>query len=169
MSKSQDVRDFCPVPLEQRPLTEYERLKERPGFAWTTQSQSRYLKVLGILTSLFLGLCLLLGTASTQPTKEANSLTLLAYSISGTITLLTLVYVRVYLGWQYVYNRLMKSTVPYEESGWYDGQTWVKSPEALVKDRLTGTYQLRPILTRLKSAMAILLGLQLVVVVWIAS
>ena len=30
----------------------------------------------------------------------------------------------------------MEATVPYEESGWYDGQVWIKPPEILIQDRL---------------------------------
>lgn len=26
-------------------------------------------------------------------------------------------------------NRLLSAVVPYEETGWYDGQLWVKPPE----------------------------------------
>lgn len=32
-------------------------------------------------------------------------------------------------GWSYVGDRLLSAVVPYEESGWYDGQMWVKPPE----------------------------------------
>ncbi|MEB3174634.1 MAG: CGLD27 family protein, partial [Cyanobacteriota bacterium] len=35
------------------------------------------------------------------------------------------------------------------ESGWYDGQTWPKPPEVLVRDRLIVQYQVSPILRRL--------------------
>jgi len=32
-------------------------------------------------------------------------------------------------GWSYVGDRLLSAVIPYEESGWYDGQMWVKPPE----------------------------------------
>lgn len=32
-------------------------------------------------------------------------------------------------GWSYVGDRLLSAVVPYEETGWYDGQMWVKPPE----------------------------------------
>ena len=44
----------------------------------------------------------------------------------------------------------MEATVPYEESGWYDGQIWIKPPEILLQDRLIGTYELYPGLLRLQ-------------------
>ncbi len=39
--------------------------------------------------------------------------------------------------------RLLSATVEYEETGWYDGQVWVKTPQMLMRDRLLGTYQVR--------------------------
>lgn len=57
---------------------------------------------------------------------------------------------RLYLGWSYVRDRLMRPTIFYEESGWYDGQTWTKPPELLTRDRLIVTYQIQPILQRLQ-------------------
>jgi hypothetical protein len=38
----------------------------------------------------------------------------------------------------------MEATFPYEESGWYDGQIWIKPPEVLIQDRLIGTYEIYP-------------------------
>lgn len=35
-------------------------------------------------------------------------------------------------GWSYVGDRLLSAVIPYEESGWYDGQMWVKPPEVRI-------------------------------------
>ena len=35
----------------------------------------------------------------------------------------------------------------------YDGQTFVKPPEVLTRDRLLGTYEVKPTLTRLKATL----------------
>lgn len=59
-------------------------------------------------------------------------------------------------GWQHVGDRLISATVEYEETGWYDGQTWVKTPQVLMRDRLMSNYTVKPALARLKST---LLGL----------
>ena len=64
---------------------------------------------------------------------------------------------RLYLGWSYVIDRLFSATIFYEESGWYDGQVWVKTPEMLIKDRLIGTHCVLPILQRVKITLALLL------------
>lgn len=39
---------------------------------------------------------------------------------------------RVLQGWSYVGDRLLSAVIPYEESGWYDGQMWVKPPEVSI-------------------------------------
>jgi hypothetical protein len=49
----------------------------------------------------------------------------------------------------------MNATVSYEESGWYDGQTWVKTNEVLIQDRLVGTYEVLPIMNRLRTVILI--------------
>jgi hypothetical protein len=40
-----------------------------------------------------------------------------------------------------------------QETGWYDGQTFVKPPEVLARDRLLGTYEVSPIMARLRKTM----------------
>jgi len=59
----------------------------------------------------------------------------------------------------------MEATVPYEESGWYDGQIWIKPPEILLQDRLIGTYEIYPGLLRLQYTLAFLLFLFLIAIV----
>lgn len=72
-------------------------------------------------------------------------------SAAGGATLLpTLVLVRLYSGWVYVRDRLHDETIFYEESGWYDGQTWTKPEEVLQRDRLIVNYQIQPLLQRLR-------------------
>ncbi|KAG0485057.1 hypothetical protein HPP92_009136 [Vanilla planifolia] len=77
-----------------------------------------------------------------------------------------------YLGWTYVGNRLLSATVEYEETGWYDGQVWVKTPEVLARDRLLGSFSVKPVLTRVKLTLvglAISLALCVVLLIYIES
>lgn len=74
-------------------------------------------------------------------------------SASGGLFVVTLAVVRMYLGWAYVGNRLLSATVEYEETGWYDGQIWVKTAEVLARDRLLGSFQVKPVLGRLKNTL----------------
>ncbi|KAJ0454141.1 hypothetical protein HanIR_Chr15g0736821 [Helianthus annuus] len=56
-------------------------------------------------------------------------------------------------GWSYVGDRLLSAVIPYEESGWYDGQMWVKPPEILACDRLLGSYKVKPVIKLLKQTL----------------
>lgn len=82
----------------------------------------------------------------------------------GALVLPTLALIQLYLGWRYVQGRLLQAKIPYEESGWYDGQIWTKPDEVLNRDRLIVQYEIRPVLQRLhwtfaSLAIALLLGL----------
>jgi hypothetical protein len=57
---------------------------------------------------------------------------------------------RLYIGWYYIKERLSKASIEYEESGWYDGQIWVKPKKILKQDRLICYYKVFPILNRLE-------------------
>jgi hypothetical protein len=81
---------------------------------------------------------------------EKNQTNSLIEIVSSALGIFNLWIIRLYLAWKYIYTRLMNATVSYEESGWYDGQTWVKTNEVMVQDRLVGTYEVLPILNRLR-------------------
>ncbi|XP_059623985.1 protein CONSERVED IN THE GREEN LINEAGE AND DIATOMS 27, chloroplastic isoform X2 [Cornus florida] len=72
---------------------------------------------------------------------------------TGTLFLVSLIVLRIYLGWSYVGDRLLSAVIPYEESGWYDGQMWVKPPEILARDRLLGSYKVKPVVKLLKQTL----------------
>ena len=72
---------------------------------------------------------------------------------TGGLLVVALATLRIYLGWAYVGDRLLSATVAYEETGWYDGMTFVKPPEILARDRLLGMYVVRPALAQLKTTL----------------
>jgi len=72
---------------------------------------------------------------------------------TGSLLVVAVASLRIYLGWKYVADRLMTATLEYEETGWYDGQFFVKPPEILARDRLLGTYEVRPVIKRLKTTL----------------
>ena len=138
----------CPVPKYQRPLTEYNDLKNSFTFSWTKQESYSFGKTLTIfLVILIFFTSLIVTTNHDWEKNETRSLVEISSSALGIFTLWIL---RLYLGWKYIYNRLMNATVTYEESGWYDGQTWIKTNEVLLQDRLVGTYEVLPIINRLR-------------------
>ena len=61
----------------------------------------------------------------------------------GSLLVVAVAVLRIYLGWAYVGDRLLSAAVEYEETGWYDGQVFVKPPEVLARDRLLGSYEVR--------------------------
>lgn len=138
----------CPVPSEQLPINEYQNLRESWFFRWATLELRGYLT--GIIW-LWLGSLLLTApvvAASFSPAECPRQFVL--GSAAGAALILALPLLRLYLGWGYVRDRLFSETVFYEETGWYDGQLWIKPPEEHAKDNLVVTYQVQPILQRLK-------------------
>ena len=86
---------------------------------------------------------------------------LIAAGAVAALVLPLLLLVRQWLGWTYVMKRLLAESVDYEESGWYDGQTWEKPLSWRSKDLLVARHEVRPILGRLSRAMAAAAGLML--------
>ena len=57
--------------------------------------------------------------------------------------------VRLYLGWNHIFKRLNSEKVEYEESGWYDGQIWIKPLNLKEKESLIASLEVKPILKNL--------------------
>lgn len=138
----------CPVPSEQRPINEYQNLKESCFFRWATLDLRSYLVGIVRLWSLSWLFVSPVAAASFSPARYPEKFGLIASA--GASLVLALILLRLYLGWSYVCDRLLRETVFYEETGWYDGQLWTKPPEEQVKDSLIGTYQVQPVLQRLR-------------------
>ncbi len=147
----------CPVPSEQQPVNEYEQLKESWFFRWATLETVNYWRK---LAWVWLVAWLLVSpiAAASFPWQKAPGLFALSSSI-GAGAIAALVWLRLLLGWYYVRDRLKAETVFYEESGWYDGQTWQKPPAMLVRDRLIVSYQVDSVVQRLKGTAVVLVVL----------
>jgi hypothetical protein len=144
----------CPVPFDQRPINEYHTLKESWLFRWVTLDLKAYLSRIVWFWSLSWSITGPIAAASFPPLDYPGKFALTA--AAGASLVLASLLLRLYLGWLYIYDRLLSETVFYEETGWYDGQLWVKPPEVLVKDRLIGTYQVQPMLQRLRRTFSLL-------------
>lgn len=156
----------CPVPSEQQPVNEYEQLKESSLFRWTTLEGFAYARKLMWVWLWGWAIAGPIAAASFSPAK--NPFRFILSGSGGALVLVVLVSIRFYLGWSYVRDRLNQETVFYEESGWYDGQTWPKPDEMLTRDRLIVTYQVQPILERLKQSLgALALALCLGSLAWL--
>ncbi len=144
----------CPVPLEQQPLNEYKELAESWFFRWATFDLSPFVRKLVWVWVWSWAIAGPIAAASFIPAKYPGQF--LLTGAGGATLLLSLVLLRLYLGWFYIRSRLANATVFYEESGWYDGQTWTKPPEILTQDKLVVNYQVEPILQRLRRTFAVL-------------
>lgn len=153
---------LCPVPAEQRPLNEYRVLKDSWFFGWSTQSPRVYAQRLILLWSLAWLVTGPVAAGSFDP--QENPIDFVLGGILGSNLSVSLIVLRLVLGWGYVGDRLQRPTVIYEETGWYDGQEWIKPVAELDQDRLIVQYELRPILHRLRLTLGALMGSSLVIV-----
>ncbi|XP_022752074.1 uncharacterized protein LOC111300724 isoform X2 [Durio zibethinus] len=114
------------VPFEQRPVNEYSSLKDGPLYSWGELGPGQFfLRLGGLWLVTFTVLGVPIAAASFNPLR----------------------------GWSYVGDRLLSAVIPYEETGWYDGQMWVKPPEVLARDRLLGSYKVKPVIKLLKQTL----------------
>jgi len=146
----------CPVPKEQQPLNEYIELKEAFFYRWAKQTRSQYLRVLSLM---WLGFTVILSPVAMSfesPSRHLWQFICVA-SISGSIALILPVLLLL-SGWSHVKQRLDSAKIFYEESGWYDGQTWEKPEADLVKDRLLVAYEIKPVMTRLQKTLLGIIG-----------
>ncbi|POO00756.1 hypothetical protein TorRG33x02_033870 [Trema orientale] len=140
------------VPFEQRPVNEYSSLKDGTLYSWGELGPGQFfLRLGGLWLVTFTALGVPIAAASFNPSREPLRFVLAAGT--GTLFLVSLIVLRIYLGWSYVGDRLLSAVIPYEESGWYDGQMWVKPPEVLARDRLLGSYKVKPVVKLLKQTL----------------
>lgn len=148
--------NFCPVPIEQQPINEYEKLKESWLFDWGILEVAQYCKK--IIWVCFWSAILAVPLAMSVFVPRHDVFHCVLSSLVG-IALLTGIFIsRIYLGWQYIKDRLKSDRIFYEESGWYDGQTWLKPTAMLNRDRLVASYEIEPILNRFHKTYGLLAG-----------
>nr|YP_010619488.1 hypothetical protein PN189_pgp082 [Xiphosiphonia pinnulata]WAX03501.1 hypothetical protein [Xiphosiphonia pinnulata] len=146
----------CPVPFDQQPLNEYLSLKDSVLFSWSLSPQSSF--IFGFLF-LFIVLFIFFSTFLVVFSNVSDLSQLFLLDLLFSNVVIFFLFIRLYLGWSYIIKRLMSATVFYEESGWYDGQVWIKTSDYLVQDRLVGVYQVIPFILRIKySCFSILLN-----------
>lgn len=146
---------ICPVPTEQQPINQYQELQDSWFFSWGTLDLRAYIMKLACIWGVSWIISGPLAAASFTPSRHPVQFLLCSAAGAGVFLALTLL--QLYLGWFYVRDRLLKETIFYEESGWYDGQTWTKPSEILTRDRLIVSYQVQPILKRLRRTFAVLI------------
>ena len=147
----------CPVPAEQLPINEYQDVRESWFYSWGGRDFYGYIKPILILWLLSWIVVGPVAASSFNPSSQPFAFAL--SGIMGALALPVLMLIQLYTGWAHVGGRLRQRTVPYEESGWYDGQVWVKPEEIMKRDRLIVDYQVVPILRRIRRTFGFIAGL----------
>lgn len=159
-----DSSAYCPVPKEQQPINEYQELQNSWFFSWGKIELPKYLAKLLWIWGFSCLLTAPVAASSFPFAKYPDRFTIC--TAGGGLIFVALVAIRLYLGWMYVKNRLNSEIISYEESGWYDGQTWTKTPEILTRDRLLVSYEIQPILKRIQLTFVAMMGALLVGFCW---
>ena len=136
----------CPVPRDQQPTNEFIELSKSTIFSWPKKRKSLIL----VMTKFWLGsfvLFLVISSGSIYFKTSIFKYILLSFFSSLSVPIL--VSVRLYLGWNHVFKRLTSERVEYEESGWYDGQVWIKPLVLKEKESLIASIEVKPILENL--------------------
>ena len=77
-------------------------------------------------------------------------------SLFSSLSIPLLLSIRLYVGWNHVFKRLTSEKVEYEESGWYDGQVWIKPLVLKEKESLIASIEVKPILKNLIQILSII-------------
>ena len=143
----------CPVPREQQPTNEFIELSKSKIFSWPKTKKSLIL----ILIKFWVGAFVLFLVISSGSVYFKNSLLkYILLSFFSSLSIPLLISIRLYLGWNHIFKRLISEKVEYEESGWYDGQVWEKPLVLKEKESLIASIEVKPILKNLIQILSII-------------
>ena len=145
---------ICPVPKEQQPTNEFIELSKSKLFSWPKSKKSFSFILFKFWIATFI---IFIVISSGSVYFQTSILKYVLLSLFTSLSLPFLLSVRLYLGWNHVFKRLTSEKVEYEESGWYDGQIWVKPPSLKEKESLIATLEVKPILKNLTQMLSIIL------------
>tara|TARA_B100001250_G_scaffold332013_1_gene297311 strand:+ start:290 stop:787 length:498 start_codon:yes stop_codon:yes gene_type:complete len=145
---------ICPVPLNQRPLNEFNSIRNSWIISWPLQEKTIFYRKLLHSWIFITPISLTISYSSIYLKNNIFDLTLISLTASLLFPILLLL--RQLLSWLYIYKRLNSENIEYEESGWYDGQIWEKPIDWRAKDLLIAQHQVKPILNHLKMIIIIL-------------
>ena len=136
----------CPVPREQQPTNEFIELSKSKIFSWPKTKKS----LIHILIKFWLGAFILFIVISSGSIYfKTSTLRYILLSFFSSLSIPLLISIRLYLGWNHIFKRLISEKVEYEESGWYDGQVWEKPLVLKEKESLIASIEVKPILKNL--------------------
>tara|TARA_A100001388_G_scaffold73892_1_gene52407 strand:+ start:433 stop:927 length:495 start_codon:yes stop_codon:yes gene_type:complete len=143
----------CPVPKEQQPTNEFIELSKSVIFSWPKTKISLILVLIKFwVVSFFIFLIISSGSIY----FEKSTLKYILISLFSSLSIPLLISLRLYLGWNHIFKRLTSEKVEYEESGWYDGQVWIKPLVLKEKESLIASIEVKPILRNLIQILSII-------------
>ncbi len=146
---------ICPVPLNQRPLNEFQSIRDSWIISWPFLEKNIFYRKL-IFSWLFITpLSLTISYGSDYLKNNIFELTIVSFTASLFFPILLLI--RQWLSWIYIYKRLNSENIEYEESGWYDGQIWEKPIDWRTKELLIAQHQVKPILDLIEKTIILII------------
>ena len=149
----------CPVPKEQQPTNEFLELSNSKVFSLAKNNKNFSKILIFIWLAAFL---IFLVISSGSNYFNTYILRYVFLSFFGSLSLPLLITIRLFLGWGHIYKRLTSEIVEYEESGWYDGQIWIKPIELKEKESLIASIEVKPILKNLTQVTSVIISLILI-------
>ena len=149
----------CPVPKEQQPTNEFLELSNSRIFSLAKTNKKFSIILITIWFVSFL-IFLIISTGSTY--FSTYLLKYIFLSFFGSLSIPLLITIRLLLGWSHIYKRLNSEIIEYEESGWYDGQIWIKPIELKEKESLIASIEVKPILKNLTQVTSVIISLILI-------
>ena len=143
----------CPVPIEQQPTNEFLELSKSMIFSWPKTKKSLISVLIKFWMSAFV---LFLVISSGSIYFKTYILKYVLLSLFSSLSIPLLISIKLYLGWNHVFKRLNSEKVEYEESGWYDGQVWIKPLVLKEKESLIASIEVKPILKNLIQILSII-------------
>ena len=147
-------KDICPVPFKQRPLNEFNSIRNSWIISWPLLEKNIFYRKLLISWILTNPISLTISYGSEY--LRNNIFELIFTSLTASLLLPILLLSRQWLSWIYIHKRLSSENIEYEESGWYDGQIWEKPIDWRAKDLLIAQHQVKPILDHVKMIIILL-------------
>ncbi len=144
----------CPVPKDQQPTNEFIELSKSKIFSWP-KSKKSFLFILLKFWAVTFFVFVIISSGSVY--FETSTLRYVLLSFFSSLSLPFLFSVRLYLGWNHIFKRLTSEKVEYEESGWYDGQIWIKPVKLKEKESLIASLEVKPILKNLTQFISLII------------
>ena len=144
----------CPVPKDQQPTNEFIELSKSKIFSWPKSKKSFSVILFKFWLATFL---IFVVISSGSVYFETSILRYILLSFFSSLSLPFLLSIRLYLGWNHIFKRLTSEKVEYEESGWYDGQIWIKPVNLKEKESLIALLEVKPILKNLIQILSLII------------